>query len=111
MAAGFESLGRGEQECDATLKTNTFCTAPSLQDIHPGGADGPSAASTLSSAGDGDDACSAHTWAALTLSAPKASKTKKPRKRAKKKKAQTAPGGGEAGAEAAAADAAPKAEL
>ena len=119
VAAGFEILGRGEQERDATLKTNTFCTAPSLQDTRPGGTDGPSAASALGSAGDGggaggedgggddgddgDDggggsAYSAHTWA--TLSAPKASKTKKPRKRAKKKKAQTAPGGGEAGAEA-----------
>ena len=120
VAAGFEILGRGEQERDATLNTNTFCTAPSLQDTRPGGADGPSAASALGSAGDGggaggedgggddgddgDDggggsAYSAHTWA--TLSAPKASKTKKPRKRAKKKKAPTtAPGGGEAGAEA-----------
>lgn len=35
-----------------TLKTNTFCTAPSLPKTHPGSVDGPS----LGSAGDGDDA-------------------------------------------------------
>jgi hypothetical protein len=119
VAAGFERIGREEQECDATLKTNIYCTAPSPQHTRPGGADEPSAASALGSAGDGDDAGGEnggdggggdggddarqresdrgpdrHTYSYATMSVSKR------KQRGKKKKAQTVTGGGEAGAAA-----------
>ena len=102
VVAGFERIGREEQECDATLKTNIYCTAPSPQHTRPDGADEPSAASALGSAGDGDDARQResgrgpgrHTYSYATMSVSKRTQ------RGKKKKAQTVTGGGEAGAAA-----------
>ena len=98
------------------------CGTLSPGNIHPGGADGPSAASALGSAGDGDDAGGEnggdgsggdggddarqresdrgpdrHTYSYATLNVPKLAKKVKQRS---KKKAQTAPSGGEAGAAA-----------
>jgi hypothetical protein len=102
-----------------TSKKVIFRTALSLQDIHPGGTDWPSAASALGSAGDGDDAGGEnggdgsggdggddarqresdrgpdrHTYSYATMSVSKR------KQRGKKKKAQTVTGGGEAGAAA-----------